>query len=119
MVTACGIFPALDDFPPLPRFEPYTRRGISFARQRAYNDSLEAVEMEHDWKIKIHRSDAGKVTMQVQEDESMGGAITYIGRVPLWDDLPSSLLGGCIVEFAKGLTVDFDGKQTGERIHDR
>ncbi len=23
MVKACGSFPALDDFPPLPRFEPY------------------------------------------------------------------------------------------------
>lgn len=66
----------------------------------------------HDWRIGIHRNERGEVTLEVKEDESMGGAITYMGRVPIWDGLPPSLLGGCIVEFAKGLTVDFDGTQT-------
>lgn len=42
---ACGIFPALDDFPPLPKFEPYARTGIgiSFVRRQAYNDTAEAM----------------------------------------------------------------------------
>jgi len=70
----------------------------------------------HEWQITIHRSERGKVTLEVKEDESMGGAVTFAGRVPIWDDLPSSLLGGCIVEFAKGLTVDFDGTQTGQSL---
>lgn len=42
----------------------------------------------HEWQITIHRSERGKVTLEVKEDESMGGAITFVGRVPIWNDLP-------------------------------